>query len=229
MLDRRVHGRKRLAGDGRVDFGYVPAVDAVYQTEVAAAQFDVGLTDQIERRTGVFQIHCQRVRNVVNLSHGADQQRCGNRDRAGFAVGFVAEFVVEGIFATDERRRQFDGQVLAGDRRTDQRSQRFGSIGVAPAKIVQDCDSGRVGTDRDGVADRFVDRRSGHVIRVQIAIAGIDAAGKNQAAAGVHFRANDGGVAGAALADAHDGFDHAAALDFVIVLPNDPVFAGDVG
>ena len=45
---------------------------------------------------------------------------------------------------------------------------------------------------------------------------------------GAQDRPHDGRIAGAVVGDTHERFNDAAALNFVVVLPNDPLFAGHI-
>src|SRR5262249_2177531 len=80
----------------------------------------------------------------------------------------------------------------------------------------------------DDVADGLIDGAGGHVIRIDVAVARADAVGDNDALHGVEQRAQDGRITGAVVVFAHQGFDDASGLYFVVVLPNDPFFSADV-
>ena len=63
---------------------------------------------------------------------------------------------------------------------------------------------------------------------IEIAVAGIHAAGEHQSAVRTQHRAQHRGVARTVIGDADQRLDHTAALHFVIVLANHPFLAGHV-
>ena len=67
------------------------------------------------------------------------------------------------------------------------------------------------------------------MVGVQLAVAGIHAASDHDAASRFEHRPKHGRVARTVLPSADQRFDDAAALHLVIVLPDDPFLAGDVG
>ena len=76
-------------------------------------------SDLVNQVSGRFGIHRHAIRNVRDLSHGADQQ-CG-RDRNGLSFAGVigiAEFVVQTVFTADKRRLQIDRQIVTSVRCT---------------------------------------------------------------------------------------------------------------
>ena len=117
---------------------------------------------------------------------------------------------------------------MAGECGPHQRPERLRPIGVAPAEVVEDRDALRVGADGHAVADGFIDGAGRHVIGIEVAVAGVHAAGDHQAAVRIEHRAQHGRVARAVVGDADQRLDDAAALHFVIVLPDHPFLAGDV-
>ena len=56
----------------------------------------------------------------------------------------------------------------------------------------------------------------------------IDAAGDDEASVGCQVGTDDGGVRRTVVVDADERFDDAAGLDLVVILANDPFFAGNV-
>ena len=212
-----------------VDFWDGTAGFVFDQAVVRATEFTMRVADQEDHVAGFLRVHCDRFADVIDLAHRTDQQAGRNRDGLLFVVVIKeAELVVQAVFATNEGRAQRDREVLASDRGTDERPKRFGSIGVAPAEVVEDRNLGRIGSDRDRVPHGFVDRRSGHVIRVEVAVVRVHAATDHQPTTAGQFRTHNGSVAGSIALWADQRFDNAARLDFVIVLANHPVLAGNV-
>ena len=80
----------------------------------------------------------------------------------------------------------------------------------------------------DGVPDGLVDGAGHHVVGVDVAVAGADAVGDDDALKGIEERPDHGRVARAVVGDAGQGLDHAAALDLVVVLADDRFLAADV-
>ena len=68
----------------------------------------------------------------------------------------------------------------------------------------------------------------GHPVGIEVAVAGIHAAGDDDAAAARQHRPQHGRVARAVVGHAHQRLDHAAALHLVVVLADDPFLAADV-
>src|SRR5262249_4303489 len=100
--------------------------------------------------------------------------------------------------------------------------------GVGPAEVVETGDMAQAAANGDDVADRLVDGTGGHVIGINVAVARADAVGNNDALHRVEQRAQDGRVTRTVVVFAHQGLDDASRLYFVVVLPNDPLFAADV-
>ncbi len=86
----------------------------------------------------------------------------------------------------------------------------------------------RIGPHGDAVADRLVDGAGGHAVGIEVAVAGIHAAGDDDAAAAGQHGPQHGGVAGTVVGRAHQRLDHAAALHLVVVLADDPFLAAHV-
>ena len=227
--DRRVHLSERGFGQLSIHGRHQTAVDLVDQTPVRTAQVVTRDAHLVQQVTGLFQIHRRTIGNVRNLAQRADQQRRRNRNRLSvtLVVG-IAKLVMQTVFAADERSLQNHRQILASDRGSDQRAQRFGSVGKAPAKVIQHRNPARIGTHGNAVSNRFVDPAGGHVVRIQIAVQRIHAARHRQAPSRLKQRSNHRRIARAIVLDADHRLDHAAALDFVVVLSDDPLLAGHV-
>ena len=165
-----------------------------------------------------------------DLSHRADQQRRGNRDRVPLASGVVkTEFVVEAILAADKRRAERDGDVVARQGRTHQATEGFRPLAIAPAEVVENRDATRVGADSHAIPYRFVDRARCHMVRIEIAVTRIHSAGDRNSTARAEHGPQYRGVARAIVRDADKRLHNAATLHLVIVLANDRFFTGDVG
>ena len=134
---------------------------------------------------------------------------------AGDAVG--GREVVEGLVRPDELGELVFavGGLLRPDR-------------VAPAEVVQSRETVERGPHGDRVPDGFVDGGRRHVVGVDVAVAGADAVGDDDALKGIEERPDDGGVARAVVDDAGQGLDHASPLDLVVVLADDRFLAADV-
>ena len=177
----------------------------------------------------LFEVHRDATGNIIDLPQGTDQQGGRNADGLFLSVGVhKAEFVVQAVFSADERSLQGDGDVVAGQGGANERAERFGAIGIAPAEVIQDRDPTRIRSDGHRVPHRFVDRRGGHVIRIEVAVARVHAAADDQSTARIEDGSQDGGIAGSVVLGTDQRFDDTPALHFVIVLANDPFFAGDV-
>lgn len=227
-LDGGVQGEVRFAAQGDIQLGRGAAVTTGDEVQLRAAEFGFGLADEIEQVAGGFEVHRHALLNVFHLPQGANQQRGGNLDRFALAGFVVAVFVVEAVFAADERRAVSDGDVVASEGRPHQAAQRFGPVGVAPAEVIENGDPGRIGPHGDAVAHRFVDGASRHVVRIEIGIARVDAAADHNSPPRAEHGPQHGGVAGAVVRGAGERLHHAAALHLVVVLPNHPLFAGDI-
>ena len=75
----------------------------------------------------------------------------------GQALAVVGVLVVQAVLARDERRAVGQGQVVARLRGQDQRAERLGALGVAPAEVVEQRDPPGIGADGHAVADGLVD------------------------------------------------------------------------
>ena len=106
--------------------------------------------------------------HVVNLAHGANQQRRGNCNRLlRLPRGIdVAEFVIEAVLAADERGFQHQREIVTGQRRPDQEPS-VSLFSQSPQQKLSRIAMRRVGTDCHAVSHRFVDRTGGHVVGVQ--------------------------------------------------------------
>ena len=147
----------------------------------------------------------------------------------GSSAACGAELVVQAVLAADERRAQGDGHVVAGQGRADQRAERLGPVGVAPAEVVQDGDplAGRPRRPRSCApprrsrwrpSSRGRGRRSaGSCRRRRRCRGGESSTGRSTAAS-----------PGPSLAAPTSGLTHAAALHLVVVLADDPLLAGHV-
>ena len=118
--------------------------------------------------------------------------------------------------------------VVAGQGRPHERAERFRPFAIAPAEVIENRNSRRVGADRHAIANRLVDRAGRHVVRVEIAIARIHAASDHDAAPRTEHRPQHGRIARPVVRHADKRLHHAAALHLMIVLPNDPFLAGHV-
>jgi hypothetical protein len=144
------------------------------------------------------------------------------------AIG-PGEFVVERIFAADEWGVPCDRQIMATECGAHQGTERLGAVGVAPAEVIEDRDPVGVGSHGNRIAHRFVDSASGHVVGIVITQTWIHATADHQATPAFQSRADDCRIAGAIPMDTDQWLDDAAPLNLVVVLPNDPVLASDVG
>ena len=96
-----------------------------------------------------------------------------------------------------------------------------------PAEVVEDRQRVQSRADAHGVADRLVDRRQRH--RVRVLNGRHHAAGEDDALPARRLRPDHRRVARPDLQRPHERLYDRAALHLVVVLANDPVLAGDVG
>ena len=134
---------------------------------------------------------------------------------AGDAVG--GRDVVEGLVGPDE----LGELVLAVGVFSDW-------TGSHQQKLSRPARRSRAAAHGDRVPDRLVDGAGRHVVGVDVAVAGADAVGDDDALKGVEERPDHGGVARAVVDDAGQGLDHASPLDLVVVLADDGFLAADV-
>src|SRR4051812_16386784 len=124
----------------------------------------------------------------------------------------MAKFVVEAIFAGDERHLEGEGDIAAGLGGADQGAENFGAVGVSPAEVIEQGNARWVRADGDDVADGFIDGEARHVIRIEIAVMGINAAPDGEAPPRTVNRHDDGSIPGTVVGGADEGLDDRAAL-----------------
>ena len=188
------------------------------------AQLVASEAQQQEDVAGFLQVHRDAGAHVVHLADGADQE--SRRDRQ--ALSLVGVLVVQAVLARDEWCAVGERDVVAGLGGEHQRAQRLGPLGVAPAEIIEQGDALGVGPDGDAVANGLVDHTAGHGIRVEPAVARVDAAADGQSATRAAHRHDHGRVAGAVVAGRRPAAARPCALDLVIVLADDPLLAAHV-
>ena len=155
---------------------------------------------------------------------GKVRKRVGDLD----ALAFVGdEFIGEGVFAGNEGGGIGECAVIAGLAGADESAEilRVGTFG--PTEIIENGRVIRIATDANDVAEGFINAAEGHVVGIEIAESGGKAIGKGDGFGTGEDGADDGGIRGAIMLRAHQRFDDGATLHFVIVLADDPMFAGD--
>src|SRR2546429_9037302 len=137
-------------------------------------EFVVGLTDEVEQVAGVFQGHVDGLRGVGDDADGGNEQ--GGDDGEALVVGAV--FVIEAVFAGDERGAEAGGGIVAAFDGAYQHAELCGVGGIAPAEIVEDGGAFDVSTDGGEVAQGFIYGVHGHPVGGDFAIQRVDAVGE---------------------------------------------------
>ena len=141
---------------------------------------------------------------------------------------FVAELVIQAVFSTDKRCAVSHSHVLTADRSTNKGSQSFRTLRVSPAEVIEDCDAIGISPDSDAVSNGLINGAGRHPIGVLIAEVRIDSARYHKTTTGIQIGANNSSVGRPIVMNSDQRFDHAASLNFMIILANDPLFTGNI-
>ena len=164
--DRRVDRPEDRPAERRVD----PRAPGPRRAPGPSAQCDPPsssrvVPDEEQEVARLLQVHRHAPADVGHLAHRADQER--RRDRQALAL--VGVLVVQAVLARDERRAVGQGQRRGSPcAAQDQRAERLGPLGVAPAEVVEEGDPVGVGPDGHAVADGLVDHAAGHRVGVEL-------------------------------------------------------------
>ena len=196
-----------------------------------AAQFPIGLPQQIDEVPRFFHVHRHGLPDILHLSQDRKQQ-C-RRDRDPNLSDLVV--VLHAVLSRDAGDAVEGRDLKEGLIRTDELGELvlpvgifFGPDRVAPAEIIQPRQSLERRPDRNRVPDRLVDRAGRHVIRVDVAVSGADAVRDDDSFERVEQWPDHRGVAWAVVEDAGHRFDHASPLHFVVILADDRLLAADI-
>ena len=207
--DRRVERAEQVAGPARDR----PGARGPPGWPLTSAQSEPPSSSRVvprrkSRLPGSFRSIVTHGADVGHVPDRADQQR--RRDRE--APALVRVFVVQAVLAGDERRAVGQGHVAARLGGADQRAERLGPLGVAPAEVVEERDPRRDRRRRPRQLRTASSMTQPAIaIGIELAVARVDAAADGQAARRAEDRQDDRRVAGPVVAHADQRLDRRSA------------------
>ena len=210
-----------------VNFGNFIADCALFGKPLRTAQFVSRFAQNIDQVLRAFGVHGHGFAHIGNLAdHGV--QKCRRHGNFRSADGVV---VFHAVLAGDARHPVNGGDVENGHIGAHKLRELIVSVGrffrlhrIAPAEIVESRQMIGIHTHGHGVSHRFVNRAGRHPVGVDIAVTRADAVGDHHAFHRIQKRPDDRRIRRPVIADADQGLDHRAALDFMIVLAHHRFF-----
>ncbi|OPZ60815.1 MAG: hypothetical protein BWY87_00246 [Deltaproteobacteria bacterium ADurb.Bin510] len=230
-LDGGVQLAVARQGAGGVNLGHDSA-DQVQACQIfAAAQFSLGLAQQIDEIAGLLGVHGDSLLDVGDLADHRNQDRRRNRDlAAGPDV-----VVLHAVLAGNQRTVEGLGVVVEGLVGAHQLGQLVLAVGVAlafdrvaPAEVVEAGPVLGVAAHADIVAQSFVQGAGGHVVGVEVGVARHDAVRDDHAGVRIEQGPDHAGVRRSVVLGAGQGLDDRAGLDLVVVLAHHVFLGADV-